>query len=304
VIRLRLLGDAQRTSASPVACRLVDAVNVARNVVGLAPIQTGSLAALDASFITSTALSAAKQALSAVATGSQAGVILAAPGLVLAGLQSPDVLDALSLPGAPIPTGFWSSLYHHVTRVVVVGGPTMLGFFAGVGGGMAVCGPVCAVIGGVGGAYIGLKLGEDLYNSSLPGSQLCYQDSDCTYSSDKCLGGTCVDQLYSQASALLHLGAGGCTSCTTDNDCAAGILCIENCCIDPNTYAQMCHGGNCSQESDCSNGDTCLYGCCRGVCGIFGRSCSTLIGPQTCGVTYQTCNSGMACSNDGCCTIL
>lgn len=60
------------------------------------------------------------------------------------------------------------------------------------------------------------------------------------------------------------------SSCQATNDCASGLVCVRNTCINQNLpldpTAKVCQYTDCSTDTDCTGGDTCVDGVCTFVC--------------------------------------
>ena len=301
IILLRLTGDALRADSATIPCNVTNSINANQAAAAATAPQSGSLYAQTMVLAQSPELASVESTIAAVATGAHSAALLAVPGFLLASFQSLSALERLQLSGAPIPTGFWS----------VVGG-IVGGAIVGACVGFATGGPYGAIVGGAAGAVAGgitcavsTKICDKAFGDDC---QQCTTDFSC--GNEVCVDGCCSGTSIPAGSVQFLLGpvgcSGGATSCEKDGDCGSGSLCVEGCCLNPQTYAGRCTGDTCSVDSDCLPGNSCLYGCCLGNCGFDGTSCATVASPASCsgtGGTYGTCPSGSSCT-DGCCWVI
>ncbi len=133
---------------------------------------------------------------------------------------------------------------------------------------------------------------DDDNGGAAPTPTTCSTDDDCS-SGEVCLSGTCVTA-----------GSAG-TGCQMDNDCLNPLICIVNVCQQPPT--------TCSTDSDCSSGEVCLNGSCV-ASGSAGTNCqmdNDCLNPLICTANIcqqpptgciidSDCSSGEVCLNGSC----
>ncbi len=299
VTQLRLTGDALKGSASGVACNVVAAINTDQPLEPIFPPQAGSVFAQTLAISQSVNAVAARNNVVSIATNStSAPTLLATPGLLLAGLLPAAQLEALQL-GGPIPTGWLSTLAGAVTGAVI--GATVgviVGTVAGDGPGAIIGGIIGGVIGGIAGAENPVDFGASCQN--------CTADDQC--GDDDCVDGCCAgSQVFVWTVSFLSGTActGTAQACTTDDNCASGLKCIQDCCINPQTFPQLCSGNTCTVDSDCHPGNVCNTGCCLGPCGVNGFSCDVVTEPPMCGgPDGGSSQCAVGTCNNGCCGII
>lgn len=304
VTQLRLNGDALRASPGAIPCDTIASVDTTRPAYPATAPQQGSLYSQVIALAQSAPIATASSTVAGVAQGSQSAALLAAPGLALAALQPLPALERLQLSGVPVPTGFWSV-------VGGVAGGAIIG--AAIGG--TVGGPWGAVVGAVIGGVVGgvtcavdekicdAVFGDTCQSCSGGAGDQCGLDNNgnpvpCV---DGCCSGTSVPIISKWFYSGVHC-SGGASSCNSDVDCGAGLLCVQSCCLNPQTFAGSCPGSTCTANADCNPGNSCLYGCCIGSCGFNGVSCAVAAMPNSCGGggPPTTCPGGSVCGG-GCC---
>jgi hypothetical protein len=235
-----------------------------------------------------------------VANGAQSAALLAAPGLYLEAYQPITSFPGIQLSGA-VPTGLLSAIAGAVVGAVI-----------GAAIGAKVGGPYGALIGGAIGAVVGgftcgadpdfceKIIGDDSCNACSGGAS-----DTVTCGDDSCVDGCCsgVGGFMMMRSFLTGAGCpGGSATCQRDFDCGAGLFCVQQCCVDPQTIAGLCPNDGCSSDNDCVSGNHCRFGCCVGPCGVNGTACTEDPAPAMCGAPSAACGGGAACF-EGCCVV-
>jgi hypothetical protein len=303
VTQLRLNGDALRGTPATAPCTIVGTIDHQQphQTIPLLAPQVGSLFAQVNAFGTLPAIQTVQATVAGVAHGTQSAALLATPGLILAAFQPESTLIGIQLSGA-IPTGFLSAIGGAITGAIV---GAAVGFAAG--------GPAGAVIGAAAGAVVGgIACGEDPKICDTFLGDTCQNctggasDGEVCGTNGICVDGCCSGNTVPTTSAILLAGNGcpGSTpACQRDFDCGAGLLCFQNCCVNPQTIAAQCGGNNtCSTDANCLTGNRCQFGCCIGPCGINGISCTQDPEPTMCGAPQVSCPSVDVCSA-GCCIV-
>ena len=305
IVQLRLFGDAQRAAPVAIGCSATKTINAGRPASGASPPPPGSIASQATALLSSASLSVVQAAVASVADSSQSAALLATNGLILATFQPAEALDALQLSDTPIPT-CWTCYLEGAVGAIVGG------WVGGIIAGGLSGGNPWAVIVGVGvGGYLGWKWGYAGFPLNLtPGASSscgkpCSSSFDCGgFLGDGCVSGCCGGSLdVNLLSSYTQGSPGNCSApCMFDSDCGSGLLCVQSCCLDPQTYANNCPSSTCTQDSDCFPGNHCLFGCCLGPCGFNVTSCSPAANPPMCedGGGNQTCPAGTLCGA-GCC---
>jgi hypothetical protein len=316
IVALRLAGDALRADPGGPGCSAIASVNTGQPIrtIGAYSPQAGSLYDQAQRLITSSAMATVEQALTNVANGRAPTALLAAPGLLLGALKPLSSIVGIQLSGA-IPIGILSDIGAVVGGAVV---GAVVGFAAG--------GPVGAVVGGVVGGVAGgsaclanqdqcdMFFGDTCQTCTGGASDTvnCPADPNDPSSSPICADGCCSNSTVPTGTISFLIGAscpGGVARCQRDFDCGTGLVCVQDCCVDPAAFASNCPpDASCtSNDGVCSPGNTCRFGCCVGPCGFNGVSCNVAAVPAVCseaGSGSTSCPVGTSCSSGCCLTIV